>query len=203
MSKTNIKQRIILASASPRRREILSSMGVDFTVICADADEQSDIKDPPSLTRELALKKGAAVHSMLVNRGEAENTIIISADTVVECGGEILGKPHDEQDALRMIKMLSGRAHTVTTGIAVIVDGKTYTDHSTTQVRVDNIPDSEIRAYIETEKPYDKAGAYGIQGSFSKWISGIDGCYFGVVGLPVNCLCKLFFKATGKYPDQI
>ena len=197
------KKRIILASASPRRREILSSMGAEFSVLCADADETCSIPDPEKLTVELARRKAVAALEMLRAEGQEEGAIIISADTVVACNGEILGKPQDEADARRMLSLLSGRTHTVATGIAVTVDGQTYTDCSVTRVTVDTIPPSQIDRYIASGEPFDKAGAYGIQGAFSQWISGIEGCYFGVVGLPVNLLSRLFHRSVGCYPDEL
>ena len=203
MSEATQNKRIILASASPRRREILTSMGVDFTVVCADADETSDIIEPSELTQELARRKGQAVYEFLCAQNKADGAVIISADTVVACDGEILGKPKDKADAERMLRMLSGKTHTVATGVAVTLDGETFTDCSVTHVRVDTIPDSEIEEYIATGEPFDKAGAYGIQGVFSKWIRGIDGCYFGVVGLPVNCLSRLFHSVVGCFPDKL
>ncbi len=194
---------IILASASPRRKEILSSMGARFSVLSADADESCDIKDPSELTKHLARIKGEAVLGLLRSQGKDENAVIISADTVVACEGEILGKPADKAQAYEMLSMLSGKAHTVATGIAVTYRGVTHTDCSVTKVFVDSIPEEEIQKYIASGEPFDKAGAYGIQGSFSKWISKIDGCYFGVVGLPVNLLGRLFHDVVGKYPDEI
>ena len=201
MNTENIK--IILASASPRRREILAQMGADFTVITADASEDSDITSPVELTQELARRKGQAVYDMLKASGEADGKIIISADTVVAADGNILGKPRDRADAYRMLKLLCGRPHEVVTGIGVTVNGVTYTDHSRTLVYVEDIPDSEIWAYIDSGDPMDKAGAYGIQGAFSSWVRGIDGCYFGVVGLPQNKLSKLFYDCVGCYPKDI
>ncbi len=197
------KYRIILASASPRRREILGNMGVSFTVLAADADESSSLSDPCELTRELAERKAKATLDVLTARGEADGAIIIAADTVVACNGEILGKPRDESDARRMLRMLSGNTHEVATGIAIAHEGKIYTDCSLTHVRVDEIPTEQMEAYIASGECNDKAGAYGIQGGFSRWISGIDGCYFGVVGLPVNLLSKLFYNAVGCYPDEL
>lgn len=195
--------RIILASASPRRREILSSMGASFTVLAADADESSSILDPVALTRELAKRKAQGALDEFMRRGDADGAIIIAADTVVACDGEILGKPVDADDARRMLRMLSGNTHEVATGIAIAHKGEIYTDCSLTHVRVDKIPESQIKAYIESGECDDKAGSYGIQGSFSRWISGIDGCYFGVVGLPVNLLSKLFYSVVGCYPDEL
>ena len=197
------KKRIILASASPRRREILSSMGAEFSVLCADADETCDISDPAELTVELARRKAIAALEKLRAEGQDGGTIIISADTVVACNGEILGKPRDEADARRMLSLLSGNTHTVATGIAVTVDGQVFTDCSVTKVTVDTIPPDRIDKYIASGEPFDKAGAYGIQGAFSQWISGIEGCYFGVVGLPVSLLSRLFHRSVGCYPDEL
>ena len=191
---------IILASASPRRKEILSELGVDFRVVVADTDESSDISDPVELTRELARRKGLAVYEKLLQSGEydAESAIIISADTVVCRDGEILGKPRDRADAVAMLTSLSGRSHTVVSAVAVTVRGVTRTDASVTTVRVQEIPREEIERYVDSGEPMDKAGAYGIQGKFSAFVEGIDGCYFGVVGLPVNTLSNLYLEATGE-----
>ncbi len=196
-------RRIVLASASPRRKEILGSMGASFTVISADADESSDISVPEELTVHLARVKGEAVLKFLLKNGEDTGTAVISADTVVACEGQILGKPHTPDEARQMLTLLSGKSHTVCTGIAIAFDGRIYTDCSTTLVHVDDIPPEQIEKYIASGEPFDKAGGYGIQGTFSKWIRGIEGCYFGVVGLPVNLLNDLFKKAVGVYPDEV
>ena len=191
---------IILASASPRRKEILSELGVDFSVVVADTDESSDIRDPVALTEELARRKGLAVYERIRQSGEydADSAIIISADTVVCRDGEILGKPRDREDAIAMLTSLSGRAHTVVSGVAVTVRGVARSDSSVTTVRVQDIPHAEIEKYVDSGEPMDKAGAYGIQGRFSVFVEGIDGCYFGVVGLPVNTLSNLYFEVTGE-----
>ncbi len=190
---------IILASGSPRRREILSDLGAELKIITADVDESSDEHDPERLAEALAIKKGQAVYEKLLRDGSSDATLpIISADTVVFCEGEIMGKPCDRADAERILKKLSGKTHTVTTGICVISNGVPFSSYLTTRVFVDPLTDEEINAYIDTRDPFDKAGAYGIQGVFSKHISKIDGCYFNVVGLPINALSKLFIKATGK-----
>ncbi len=196
---TNGKTHIILASASPRRREILTDLGVKFTVLTADTDESSDITDPIELTKHLASIKGRAVYDLLCRRGEQEGAVIISADTVVACDGKILGKPKNADEARAMLTRLSGREHTVATGVALTVEGVTRADCYVTRVRVCDIPSEQIDRYIATGEPFDKAGGYGIQGEFCKWISGIDGCYFSVVGLPVSTLNNLFFECTGKY----
>jgi septum formation protein len=193
---------IILASNSPRRREILADLGVEFRVLSADTDESCDITDPVLFAEELARRKGEAAYRLLVDtEGEelAREAVIISADTVVAAEGEILGKPRDASDAHRMLSLLSGRTHSVITGIGVTANGVTYVSHSNTKVVVDDIPLSEIERYVASGDPMDKAGAYGIQSGFSRWVRGIDGCYFGVVGLPVNALNKLYFEVTGKW----
>ncbi len=202
MEKESVNK-IILASASPRRREILSDMGVRFEVITADIDEASDTTDPTALTEQLARIKGEAVWELLCKRGEQRGAAVISADTVVFCDGKILGKPKNADDAREMLSLLSGRAHTVATGVAVIYGGVAHTDCCITSVHVCEIPSEQIEKYIASGEPFDKAGGYGIQGAFAKWVSGIDGCYFGVVGLPVHTLNKLFFECVGAYPDEI
>ena len=190
---------IILASGSPRRREILADLGATFTVITADVDESSEEKDPALLASSLASRKGLAVYEKLVSEHPSlASNPIISADTVVFCDGEIMGKPKDASDAKRMLKKLSGISHEVCTGICVIKDGKVFCDSVTTKVFVDELSDEEIDAYIATNDPFDKAGSYGIQGIFSKHIGKIEGCYFNVVGLPTNALSHLFKKATGE-----
>ncbi len=182
----------ILASASPRRKEILENLGLDFTVITSAADEESDIRDPEQLTMELARRKGQAVAEHLSGTGKLDgDTVIISADTVVFCDGEILGKPRDKADAEKMIRMLSGKTHTVTSGVALIYKGKTVSATSTTEVTFDALTEEFIEEYINSSEPYDKAGGYAIQGKAAPVISKINGCYFSVVGLPVNCLCRL------------
>ena len=182
----------ILASASPRRKEILENLGLSFSVRTSFADEESEIKDPEALTEELARRKGEAVKQLLKKEGALDdNTVIISSDTVVYCDGEILGKPQDKADAERMIRMLSGKTHTVTSGVSLIYREKTVSASSTTEVIFDTLDEEFIESYVNSKEPYDKAGSYAIQGRAAPVISGINGCYFNVVGLPVNCLCKL------------
>ena len=192
---------IILASASPRRREILTSLGVDFKIITVDTDESSSLTDPRALTEELATRKGRAVYEHLATSepAMARDAVIISADTVVHAGGKILGKPRDAEDAMDMLRSLSGSRHSVVSGVAVTVGGITKSASAVTEVLVDEVPEDKLRAYVESGEPMDKAGAYAIQGHFSPWISAIKGCYFNVVGLPVNCLNTLFFECTGEY----
>lgn len=194
---------IILASASPRRTEILQALGVEHTVITANADESSEETDPRLLVEELSARKGLAVYEKLKENAPAgadpESALIISADTVVYANGKILGKPRNADEALAMLRSLSGKTHEVISGIAVTLGGAVKSASCTTKVHVDEIPESELIAYANSEEPLDKAGAYAIQGRFSVWIRAIEGCYFNVVGLPVNQLGKLYFEVTGKY----
>lgn len=195
--------KIILASASPRRREILAGLGVSFTVLSADTDETCNLPEPCAYAEELARRKGQAAWAQIklkLKEGvDDTDAVILSADTVVATDTAILGKPKDASDASRMLRLLRGREHVVVTGIGVTVGGVTHTASCVTRVRVDWFPDEELSHYVESGDPLDKAGAYGIQGAFSKWIAGIDGCYFNVVGLPVNALNRLFFAVTGEY----
>ena len=189
--------KIILASGSPRRKEILEGLSASFTVLTADTDESCSLSDPSEYAMELARRKGQAVSAMLPE-GKSD-TVIISADTVVATGKEILGKPRDSSDAFRMLSALSGTEHSVITGIGITVGGVTRVDYCETKVCVSEIPEEEIWKYVASGDPMDKAGAYGIQGEFSKWVEGISGCYFNVVGLPTHTLNKLFFEITGEY----
>lgn len=184
--------KFILASKSPRRREILSDLGLQFDIVTADTDESCDIKDPRSFVEELALRKGRAVAENIDN-----DTIIIASDTVVSCGGEILGKPRDRADAKRMLDMLSGSKHDVISGIALITKGKEAVASEVTHVIFDNLTDSDKEIYLNSDEPYDKAGAYAIQGLASMWIKGIEGDYFNVVGLPVKRLHDLLLTEFG------
>ena len=195
--------KIILASGSPRRKEILEGLGVSFEVLSVDADERCRCPEPCEYATELARRKGQAVWGEIKLRlkdgVDDTDAVIISADTVVATEWEILGKPRDREDAIRMLRQLSGGTHQVVTGIGITVGGVTTVASEVTLVHVDQIPDEEILAYVATGDPMDKAGSYGIQGEFSRWIRGISGCYFNVVGLPVNALNRLFFEVTGEY----
>jgi len=184
------KYEIVLASASPRRKDLLENLGVKFKIAVASCDEtiEDGIK-PGDAVMLLSLKKAAAVAETL----KGEKALVIGADTVVVYENEILTKPEDEEDAFRMLKKLSGKVHSVMTGITVMrtTDAKSETVFEETKVRFKEMTDEEIRSYIKTGEPNDKAGAYGIQGIGSMFIEKIDGDYFNVVGLPVCRLCDI------------
>ena len=190
--------RIVLASKSPRRREILSSLGLKFDIVSADADESSDITDPAKLVQELALRKGRATRELLCTKGEWDHdTLIIASDTVVACDGQILGKPRDDTDAAHMLAMLSGRRHQVISGISLLIGDREIADFDVTSVIFDNMTPSEIAWYVQSGEPRDKAGAYAVQGLASLWIKGLEGCYFNVVGLPIHKLNALMTEFIG------
>ena len=179
----------ILASGSPRRKELLELMGLEFKVIVSQADEDSVSKDlkPELYVQELALLKASATAKEVLRN---KNAVIISADTIVTLDGQILGKPKDEDDAFNMLSKLSGREHEVHTGYCVmrISDGKAVCGKVRTKVKFKDLSDDKIRGYINSGEPMDKAGAYGIQGLGSLLIEKIDGDYFNVVGLPISAL---------------
>lgn len=184
--------KIILASGSPRRREILSNLGLNFEVETADVNEDSVQTDPAALVRELACRKAAAVAELRVRRGEsAQKTLIIAADTVVCVDGVILGKPRDREDARAMLRRLSGREHDVFTGLCLIYEGRAVSDVGHTAVEFDTMTEQQIADYVATGEPDDKAGAYAVQGRSSAFIRGLRGCYFNVMGLPVHLLYRL------------
>ena len=191
--------RVVLASKSPRRREILSMLGIRFDVVSADADESSDVTDPAALVQELALRKGRATRELLRAGGEwDDDTLIIASDTVVAAGGEILGKPRDNADAARMLGLLSGTAHHVISGISLLLGDREITDFDDTCVFFDNMTPADISWYVQSGEPADKAGAYAVQGLASLWIKGLQGCYFNVVGLPVHKLNALSERFLGQ-----
>ena len=176
---------IILASQSPRRRELLERMGVrDFRVVTPDIDEHMDRELPPEeLVRRISLEKALAVQEQ-----EGNTSIIIAADTVVALDGAVLGKPADELEAFKMLSTLSGCRHQVYTGVTVLRGEERYTVSEETTVTFRELSAEEIDRYIATGEPMDKAGAYGIQGYGALLVEGIEGDYFNVVGLPV---CRL------------
>ena len=197
--------KIILASKSPRRKEILENLGIKFEIIVSDADESSEEKDPALLVRELSLRKGRAVADRIINENihAGEDTYIISSDTVVATAdGEILGKPSDIADAKRMLSLLEGKSHYVHSGIAIIKisadrEITEAADTESTAVEFLQMSENEIDFYVKNENVLDKAGAYAIQGIASAWIKKIDGDYFNVVGLPTCKTLSLFKNAYG------
>jgi septum formation protein len=181
------KPAFILASASPRRSSLLRQLGVPFTTRPADVDERVHPGETPEqYAGRLSLDKARAADT-------AGKGIVIAADTIVVLDNEILGKPSNEQDAVRMLAMLSGRTHRVITALTVMdaAAGKTLTRLSQTIVRFRRLSAEEIMSYVKTGEPLDKAGAYGIQGKGALLISGIEGCYFNVVGLPISLLGEM------------
>ncbi len=181
-------KKIILASQSPRRRELMEMLAMPFEVLVSDKEEIIKSTNPKEVTEELSRQKAEAVAET------TDNGIIIGADTVVACDGKILGKPRDKKDAYDIIHSLQGRSHMVYTGVTIICkengDKQIRTFSEGTKVKVSKMNEDEIRAYIETDEPYDKAGAYGIQGTFGKFIEGIEGDFYNVVGLPVSRLYR-------------
>ena len=199
---------LILASNSPRRKEILSNLGIKFDVIVSDVDESSEITDPGELVCILSRRKGMAVASSLPEKYKNDTSVVISGDTVVALDGEIFGKPENEKDAKRMISSLSGRTHSVYSGMSVIkitADGKIsdHTEFERTDVTFRKMSDKEIDLYLTMENVLDKAGAYAIQGAASLWIDSINGNYFNVVGMPTNKLTLLLEKSGIKVTDLI
>jgi len=184
-------RRLILASASPRRRELLSQAGFTFEVHPADVNEDARPgEDPISYVVRLAREKAQAVFNQLSNPGPPL-LIVLGADTTVTLDGHILAKPEDPADAARMLRMLSGRTHRVITGVAVATEKGTEVAAEVTGVQFLTLSDEEIAAYIATGEPMDKAGAYGIQGFAARWIPRIEGCYFNVVGLPLALVSSM------------
>ena len=175
---------MILASASPRRRELLSALGLEFEV-CPAIGEEHPV---PGLSGGETAKRLSRAKCLEVAAGADGEDVVIAADTVVCLDDEILGKPADEQDAERMLKALSGRDHRVFTGVTVARGGRVLSDYEETAVHFRPLTEREIAAYIATGEPMDKAGAYGIQGRAALFVRGIEGDYFNVMGLP---LCKL------------
>lgn len=189
--------KIILASASPRRRELVKLLNCDFLCMTADADETIETNNPALAVEMLSDRKASAVKNALPNFENLDGTnVIIGADTVVVCDGEIMGKPKDKDDAFRMLRKLSGKAHSVYTGITLIWNnGNKKSFAEETKVFVSSLSDKEINDYIKTNECWDKAGSYAIQGLFSIHIKKIDGDYNNVVGFPVS---RIYRELTGK-----
>ena len=175
--------KLILASQSPRRKELLGLFSIPFVIEIADIDEEMDPKKLPfdEVARVSRLKAEAVPREM--------DDIVIAADTIVVCDGAVLGKPKDEDDAFRMLRALSGKDHQVMTGLTVLKGDSAVVCTEVADVHFRELTDREILAYIRTGEPMDKAGSYGIQGKAAMFVEGIRGDYFNVMGLPV---CRLY-----------
>jgi len=188
---------LVLASASPRRQELLRNVGIPFVVEPTDIPEVAqDGEAPRSFAERMAREKALAVFR------RRPGDFILGADTIVVVDAQILGKPRDGTDAARMLRLLSGRTHQVVTGVCLLAPhlrtenrelatGFEDTRSETTRVTMDSLSDADIRSYISSGEPMDKAGAYAIQGMASRWVSRIEGDYFNVVGLPVSLVYKM------------
>lgn len=190
-----MKYRIILASGSPRRKEILAQIGASYDVIVSDCDETINCTEPETLVKELSKRKAEAVAEHVTGAA-----VIIGADTVVAYDGKILGKPKNAEDAKRMITMLSGKAHQVYTGVSLIIkeetgESKIITFAECSEVEVEPMTERQIAEYIATGEGADKAGSYAVQGIFAAHIKGIKGDYFNIVGLPVAGIYKRLYGA--------
>lgn len=173
---------LILASASPRRKELLSLFGIPFVVRAADIDETMDPQKAPF--DEVARVSRCKALALPRQPGD----VVVAADTIVVCQGKVLGKPHSSREAVEMLKLLSGRDHQVMTGCTVIADGGSETFTDVTDLHFRALTDKEIEAYVATGEPMDKAGAYGIQGGAALFCPRMEGDYYNVMGLPV---CRL------------
>ena len=182
---------LVLASASPRRRELLSQAGFSFEVHPAHIPEDPNPdEDPIAYVTRLAREKAEAVFAELSSQNSGPLQVL-GADTTVVLDKAILGKPEDSADAARMLRLLSGRTHRVITGIALVTAEDTKVAAEATSVEFLALSDEEIADYVATGEPMDKAGAYAIQGCAARWIPRIEGCYFNVVGLPISMVSTL------------
>lgn len=186
---------LVLASGSPRRKELLSQVGLNFEICKATGEEIVNHTNPEDVVKELSEQKAQEVCGRIACQYEGEELVILGADTIVCIKNQILGKPKSEEDAYRMIQSLAGNTHDVLTGVTMIGmrdEKETFreTFAVTTKVEVYPMSDEEIWEYIYSKEPMDKAGAYGIQGRFAAYIKGIDGDYNNVVGLPLGEVCQ-------------
>jgi septum formation protein len=189
---------LILASASPRRRELLAQVGYQFQVRPAHIPEDPrEGENPIAYVTRLAREKAEAVFREVTaekqdaDPGKTNSIAVLGADTTVTIDSQILGKPEDAADAARILRLLSGRTHRVITGVALVTPIGVEVAAEATAVRFLTLSEQEIAAYIAGGEPMDKAGAYGIQGYAARWIPRIEGCYFNVMGLPLSLVCTL------------
>lgn len=178
------RYRVVLASGSPRRRELLQTMEVEFEVIAGDIDETTSCTDPVQVVTALALEKAQAVAGSLSDDGRRR--IVLGADTIVVLGDNILGKPTSRENAFQMLSALSGRTHEVYTGVALIdSQAESESIFCASKVVFRLLDEAEIRYYVSTDEPMDKAGSYALQGMASAFVEKVDGCYTNIIGLPV------------------
>ena len=201
-----MKSRLILASGSPRRKELLEQVGATFEILPAKGEEVITSSSPAQVVMELSAQKAEEVagrYQEELGKNDAVSTVILGADTVVAYENNILGKPKDKEDAVKMLQMLSGNTHSVYTGVTLVLckNGKQEKQSffAETKVTMYSVTEEQIRAYVETGEPMDKAGAYGIQGKGAVLVEKIVGDYNNVVGLPV----ALVFQNLGKSGIEI
>ncbi|WP_314981742.1 Maf family protein [uncultured Veillonella sp.] len=183
---------LYLASQSPRRTELLTQVGIDHTVVSSSYEEPNEGYDSP-----IAMVKAQALGKARCAVGIPKGGIVLGADTIVVLDNEVLGKPQDEADARKMLERLSGRSHSVVTGVALLIKGDEVVFHNETKVYFKELAPFEIESYIASGEPMDKAGAYGIQGKGALWVEKIEGSYTNVVGLPVEHVYDELCKALG------
>lgn len=183
-----MKNNIILASASPRRVELLKQIGINFNIRPANINENLDITDPQELVKELSRLKATDILKQFPDK------CIIAADTSVFACNQILGKPKNREEAAEMLKMLSGNKHLVYTGVTVADKNEIITDISATEVYFRQLTSEDVDKYLQTGEYKDKAGSYGIQGYAARFVKKINGCYFNVVGLPLSLLDEILCK---------
>ena len=189
---------LILASASPRRRELLAALGLTFDVRSSDADEASDETDPTAFVRELALRKARAIA-----KGAGGDDVVLGADTIVVLEGVILGKPRDAADATAMLSALCGREHEVVTGVAVCANGDEVVDAVTSRVTMREYAAVEVALYVAGGSPLDKAGAYAIQDATFAPVADCDGCKCSVIGLPLWTVVRMLTHAGIRALDAL
>lgn len=190
-----MKQRrdVILASGSPRRRELFSQAGIEYTVMSADVDETPTKKEPGSIVEELSERKAEAAYRLAREAGR--EALIVAADTIVSLDGRILGKPGDKEEAIGMLRMLSGRTHQVYTGVTLLFpEGRRETFSEMTEVCMYPLSPEEIVDYVNSGEPMDKAGAYGIQGLGARLVERIRGDYNNVVGFPLARFIRVMVR---------
>lgn len=194
-ARNNLGKSIILASSSPRRAQLLASVGIQASVIPSDADERVDPQwQPGDIVVQLALRKAGAVAEQQRNAGQA--AVVIGADTIVVLDGEVLGKPDDAAHATEMLAKLQGRTHEVYTGVCVIdaLSGEVVSDDVRSVVTFNPMSEREILAYVNTGEPLDKAGSYGVQGIGALFVARIEGDFFSVMGLPLHVLYPMLLR---------